>query len=55
MTPTPAPRFRCHICQQQSEQICVYCTKDTCELHRCEKCKRCTDCCNCYLDQQQRR
>ena len=39
--------FACSICGEPSTEICVYCTKDTCENHRCEKCQRCSDCCQC--------
>jgi hypothetical protein len=54
MTPSsplekPAPTFICCICGESSERICAWCTKDCCELHRCEKCTRCSDCCVCDL------
>ncbi len=63
---TPAPKetaskecvtlfFFCYICEESSTEICTYCTKDCCELHRCEKCLRCTDCCLCHLSQIPRR
>ncbi len=39
--------FRCHICQEPSEEICKRCTRDACPNHLCEKCKRCSDCCEC--------
>jgi len=39
--------FVCSICNEPSSDICVYCTKDTCNNHLCEKCKRCSDCCQC--------
>ena len=39
--------FSCSICGEPSKDICVACTKDTCENHRCLKCLRCSDCCNC--------
>jgi hypothetical protein len=39
--------FTCSICGESSEEICVYCTKDTCANHLCERCKRCSDCCVC--------
>jgi hypothetical protein len=39
--------FACSICGESSEEICVYCTKDTCANHFCERCKRCSDCCLC--------
>ena len=45
--PQPEPGFRCHICQEPSEEICVRCTRDACPNHLCEKCKRCSDCCVC--------
>jgi hypothetical protein len=41
--------FQCSICDEPSERICVYCTKDTCENHICEKCLRCSDCCTCEV------
>jgi hypothetical protein len=41
--------FTCSICGEESEQICVRCTKDTCANHLCEKCGRCSDCCECEL------
>ena len=39
--------FTCTICGESSEEICVYCTKDTCENHMCQRCHRCSDCCVC--------
>jgi hypothetical protein len=42
-------RFACHICEGESTEICVYCTKDACELHLCDRCRRCTDCCVCHI------
>ena len=39
--------FVCTICEEESTQICVWCTKDTCANHLCEKCGRCSDCCEC--------
>jgi hypothetical protein len=39
--------FHCSICDQESTQICVQCTKDSCPNHLCEKCNRCSDCCTC--------
>ena len=39
--------FTCSICGESSEEICVYCTKDTCGNHLCQRCKRCSDCCVC--------
>jgi hypothetical protein len=41
--------FACSICGEPSTEICVYCTKDACDNHRCEKCQRCSDCCQCEL------
>lgn len=37
----------CSICGEPSLQICVLCTKDACENHRCLRCRRCIDCCDC--------
>ena len=39
--------FTCSICDQESTQICEYCTKDTCADHLCTGCLRCSDCCEC--------
>ena len=39
--------FVCSICGEPSQEICVTCTKDTCENHRCPKCLQCSDCCTC--------
>jgi hypothetical protein len=39
--------FTCSICGETSQEICVYCTKDTCANHMCERCHRCSDCCIC--------
>ncbi len=39
--------FTCTICGDPSDQICVYCTKDSCANHLCQKCGRCSDCCEC--------
>ena len=39
--------FNCSICSEPSHDICVYCTKDVCRLHRCQRCLRCSDCCEC--------
>ena len=41
--------FSCSICGEASKDICVACTKDACENHRCLKCLRCSDCCNCEM------
>jgi hypothetical protein len=43
----PVLIFTCSICGETSEEICVYCTKDTCANHLCERCHRCSDCCVC--------
>jgi DNA-directed RNA polymerase subunit H (RpoH/RPB5) len=39
--------FACTICDQESTQICHFCTKDTCGDHLCERCLLCSDCCEC--------
>lgn len=39
--------FACTICEQESTQICEFCTKDTCADHLCASCLRCSDCCEC--------
>ena len=39
--------FVCNICEEESQRICLQCTKDACENHLCEKCARCSDCCTC--------
>lgn len=39
--------FTCSICSEPSTAICVDCTKDACDNHRCERCHRCSDCCEC--------
>jgi hypothetical protein len=41
--------FVCSICSQPSRDICVSCTKDTCENHLCAKCLCCSDCCVCEM------
>ena len=41
--------FVCTICGQASTDICVSCTKDTCENHLCPKCLCCSDCCVCEM------
>ena len=41
--------FTCSICGEGSREICVACTKDCCENHRCLRCLRCSDCCNCDI------
>jgi len=47
--------FICSICEEQSNRICVRCTKDTCSNHLCEKCGACSDCCDCevHLDKEE--
>ena len=40
-------QYECSICGEPSKQICIYCTKDTCDNHLCEKCHCCSDCCEC--------
>lgn len=45
--PTGTLTFACSICAELSHDICVYCTKDVCRLHRCQRCLRCSDCCEC--------
>jgi hypothetical protein len=47
--------FQCAICEEESHQICVYCTKDTCGNHICEKCLRCSDCCGCEVPLEEAR
>jgi hypothetical protein len=47
MGPTGTLTFACSICAEPSHDICVYCTKDVCRLHRCQRCLRCSDCCEC--------
>jgi hypothetical protein len=39
--------FSCSICEQESTRICVFCTKDACNIHICERCGCCSDCCDC--------
>ena len=39
----------CSICGEPSTKICVYCTKDACDNHRCSRCDRCSDCCECEV------
>lgn len=41
--------FTCSICGEVSQEICVRCTKDACDNHRCLKCLRCSDCCECEV------
>jgi hypothetical protein len=57
MGPTGTFTFVCSICADPSHDICVYCTKDVCRLHRCQRCLRCSDCCECEsplcLDEEQ--
>jgi len=47
MGPTGTLTYVCSICSEPSHEICVYCTKDVCHLHRCQRCLRCSDCCEC--------
>jgi hypothetical protein len=44
---TAVMTFTCSICGESSQEICVYCTKDTCQNHMCTRCHRCSDCCVC--------
>ncbi|MBV8896433.1 MAG: hypothetical protein JO051_07970 [Acidobacteriaceae bacterium] len=44
---TAVMAFTCSICGESSHEICVYCTKDTCDNHMCQKCHGCSDCCVC--------
>lgn len=44
-----APVFTCSICDSESRDICVYCTKDACPNHLCLRCRRCSDCCLCEM------
>ena len=44
---TAVATFTCTICGETSTEICVYCTKDTCDNHLCQRCLRCSDCCVC--------
>jgi hypothetical protein len=39
--------FACSICEQESTRICMFCTKDACDIHICERCGCCSDCCDC--------
>jgi hypothetical protein len=41
--------FVCSICEEESNRICVLCTKDTCSNHLCERCGCCSDCCACEV------
>lgn len=41
--------FTCSICDEESHDICVACTKDACANHLCERCLRCSDCCVCEV------
>lgn len=41
--------FHCTICEEESTDICVRCTKDTCANHLCSKCGKCSDCCTCEV------
>lgn len=44
---TAVMAFTCSICGESSQEICVFCTKDTCDNHMCQKCHCCSDCCVC--------
>jgi hypothetical protein len=46
---TEVQTFTCHICNDASTDICVYCTKDACANHLCKKCGHCSDCCDCEV------
>lgn len=50
-----AVTFRCSICEEPSRDLCAWCTKDACELHRCQKCLRCSDCCRCDVPLERNR
>lgn len=41
--------FVCSICEQESTRICVFCTKDACNIHICGRCGCCSDCCPCEV------
>jgi len=41
--------FACSICEQESTRICVFCTKDACNIHICGRCGCCSDCCPCEV------
>ncbi len=41
--------FLCSICEEESNKICVNCTKDACGNHLCDRCARCSDCCGCGI------
>jgi len=41
--------FVCSICEQESTRICVFCTKDACNIHLCGRCGCCSDCCPCEV------
>jgi len=47
MIETRTMEFHCHICEERSETLCRWCTKDSCGNHLCAKCARCSDCCDC--------
>lgn len=52
---TEAAVFSCSICGEPSSEICLWCTKDACPLHRCQKCGRCSDCCECDIPLEEHR
>ena len=41
--------YICSICDAESRDICVLCTKDACPNHLCLRCRRCIDCCVCEM------
>ena len=41
--------YSCSICESDSRDICVACTKDACPNHLCLRCRRCSDCCVCEM------
>lgn len=49
MTAASSFTYSCAICEEPSQRICFYCTKDTCANHLCLKCNRCSDCCLCEV------
>jgi len=53
MTALSSFTYSCAICEEPSQRICYYCTKDTCANHLCLKCNRCSDCCLCEVPLEQ--
>lgn len=49
MNITETQILTCSICGEPSMKICILCTKDVCENHRCGRCERCSDCCECDI------